>query len=128
MDKKYLYLAYLLLLIFTVAHQFEEVWGRFWICNTLGLGWFLLVNWFLLCIPVTFFYFILLEKRWAYWGGIVYAAFMTLNGAGHITLTLVTGRYFDFAAGAISGIALIITGPILFYQLIKEIKRKDLKC
>lgn len=69
-----------------------------------------------------FFYFILHERRWAYYLGIFYAAFMTLNGAGHITLTLITGRYFDFAAGAISGVALIILGPIVIYLLANKLK------
>ena len=117
-------LAYLLLLLFTVGHQFEEAWGGFWISKVMGLGWFLAGNWLLLCIPFTFFYFFLREKRWAYYAGVLYGAFMTLNGAGHIILTLVTGRYFDYAAGAASGVALIILGPILTYLLIKQIREK----
>jgi hypothetical protein len=117
-------LLYLLLLLFTVAHMFEEAWGRFWISQVLGLGWFLALNWLLLCIPFTFFFFILLEKRWAYYAGMLYGAFMTINGAGHIILTLATGRYFDYAAGAASGVALITLGPILTCLLIKRIKEK----
>jgi hypothetical protein len=110
--------------MFTVAHMFEEVWGSFWISQVLGLGWFLIVNWFLLWIPVLFLYYILQDKKWAYYLGILYAAFMTLNGAGHITLTIVTGRYFGFAAGAISGIALTILGPLEMYLLFKKIQSK----
>jgi len=116
-------LFYLLLLLFTVGHMFEEAWGRFWIANSLGLGWFLLINWLLLCIPVAIFFFILMDKRWAYYTGIVYALFMTFNGAGHILLTLVTGRYFDFAAGAVSGIGLVILGPIVTYLLIRIVRK-----
>ncbi len=116
-------LFYLLLLLFTVGHMFEEEWGRFWIANALGLGWFLLVNWLLLWIPVTIFFFILMEKRWAYYLGIVYAVFMTFNGAGHITLTLVTGKYFDFAAGAVSGVGLVVLGPIVTYLLLRMVKK-----
>ena len=118
-------LAYLMLLLFTVAHQFEEAWGGFWISKVLGLGWFLAINWLLLCIPFTILYFILLEKRWAYYTGAIYGVFMTLNGAGHIILALVSGKYFDFAAGAVSGAALIIAGPILTYLLIKRARSRD---
>jgi hypothetical protein len=124
-ERNKIILAYLLLLLFTVAHMFEEAWGGFWISKVLGLGWFLAGNWLLLCIPFTFLYFILLEKRWAYYASVLYGAFMTLNGAGHIILTLVTGRYFDYAAGAVSGIALIIVGPVLTYLLVKRIRNRD---
>jgi len=107
--------------MFTVAHMFEEAWGGFWISHALGLGWFLLVNWLLLCIPAVFFYFILMDRRWAYYAGMLYGGFMALNGAGHIVLTLVTGRYPDFA-GSISGIALVITGPIVVWLLVKQVR------
>ena len=50
-----LILAYLLLFMFTVAHMFEEAWGGFWISHALGLGWFLLVNWLLLCMLAIFY-------------------------------------------------------------------------
>jgi len=109
------------MLLAQVAHTFEEVWGRFWLVNAFGFGWFLLVNWLLLLIPVLFFYFVLLAKRWAYYLSIIYAGIMILNGIGHNIATLVTGRYFNGFAGGFSGIIFIVIGPFLIYYLRKGI-------
>jgi hypothetical protein len=50
-------LFYLLMLVGHVAHFLEEVWGRFWLMDAVfGLGWFLVVNWVLFCIPVVILY------------------------------------------------------------------------
>jgi hypothetical protein len=123
--KNKIIIFYLLLLLFHVAHVFEEVWGRFWIMDSIfGAGWFLVVNWLLLCIPFTLFYFTLNEKRWAYKLSIVYAGIMILNGLGHNIATIVTGRYFGGFAGGFTGIGLIIIGPALIYYLLKGLPRK----
>lgn len=108
-------LLYLALLAVHVLHVFEEVWGRFWLMNAVyGLGWFLLVNWLLFCLPLAFFYFFLLGKRRAYLLSMVYAGVMVANGLGHNLATLITGRYFDGFAGGFSGIGLILVGlPLL---------------
>ena len=108
-------LFYLLMLLAHVAHVFEEVWGRFWLMDAVyGLGWFLVVNWVLLCIPVVFFYFVMQAKRWAYYLSMIYAGVMIVNGIGHNVATIVTGRYFGGFAGGFSGIALVLIGlPML---------------
>jgi len=107
-------LFFLLMLLAHVAHVFEEVWARFWpMERVFGLGWFLAVNWLLLCFPAAVFYFVLRRKRWAFYLGIAYATIMILNGAVHNVATLVTGRYFDGFAGGFSGIGLILVGPPL---------------
>ena len=91
-----LILLYLLILLGHVDHIIEEVWGRFWLMGAVyGLGWFLVANWILLCLPVIFFYFVLLQKRWAYYLSMVYAGVMILNGLGHNVATLITGQYAD---------------------------------
>jgi hypothetical protein len=82
-----------------------------------GLGWFLVTNWALFCIPVVIFYFILQEKRWAYGLGMMYAGVMTLNGLGHNAATLLTGRYFGGFAGGYTGVAFLILGPLLIHSL-----------
>jgi len=115
-------ILYLLLLVNHVAHIFEETYGRFWILNKVGLGWFLAINWALFCIPVILFYFVLNNKRWAYIFSIIYASFMALQGIGHNLETLITGRYFDGFAGGYTGIGLLIIGPVLIYYLLKEIQ------
>jgi hypothetical protein len=101
-----------------VAHIFEEVWGGFWLMkHVFGLGWFLVVNWILFCIPVMIFYFVLREKRWAYYLSFVYAGIMIANGVGHNIATIITGRYFDGFAGGYTGIGLLLAGPSVIYLL-----------
>ncbi len=104
-----------------VAHVMEETWGRFWLIDAVyGLGWFLLINWFLFCIPIVFFYFVLQGRRWAYQMSVLYAALMALNGAGHNVATIVTGRYFGGFAGGYTGIALMLIGLPMIYYLWKN--------
>ncbi len=108
--------SYLGLLFFHIAHVFEEVWGHFWILDRMGEGLYLIINLILFSIPLLFFYFILTGKRFGYILGIIYAAFMVLNGLGHIVAVIVTGSYFGGFAGSLSGIGLIIVGiPAAFY-------------
>ncbi len=123
MYKDKIIIIYLLLLMNHVAHVLEEIWGRLWLIDTVfGLGWFLLGNWILFCVPAALFYFILNEQRWAYRLGMVYAGIMVLNGIGHNVATILTGRYFGGFAGCYTGIGLIILGGFLFYHLSKEIQ------
>lgn len=123
MNKQHTNALYLLMLLLHVAHVFEEVWGRFWIIRAVhGLGWFLTINWALICIPVISFYFYLQNKSWAVMLSLVYAAVMTINGFVHILATLVTGKYFDGYAGANTGAGLVLVGGLLFYKLSQEIK------
>jgi len=111
---------YLLMLLAHLAHVFEEVWARFWILDKIGLAGFLAINWVLFSIPVTLLHFILSRKRWAFQLGILYAAFMGVQGFGHNIATIVTGRYFDGYAGGFSGIAMIVISWPLVRHLIKE--------
>ena len=121
MNKNTLILVYLLMLVVHVGHVFEEVWGQLWIMNAVfSLGWFLVVNWILFCIPVVLFYGVLRGRRWAYALSMAYAAIMTLNGVGHNVATLVTGRYRDGFAGGVTGIGLILIGLSMLYLLRKE--------
>ena len=113
---------YLLMIINHIAHVFEEVWGRFWILDEVGLGIYLTINLILFCIPLFLFYFVLNDKRWAYKFSIIYAGFMVLQGIGHNVATILTGRYFDGFAGGFTGICLIIIGIAMIYYLLKGIK------
>jgi len=115
---------YLFMLIIHVAHVFEEIWGRFWLLNKVGLGLYLTINCLLFCIPVILFYFILMNKRWAYMVSVLYATFMILQGVGHIIATIISGKYFDGFAGGYTGIGLLIIGSALNYQLIKGLRTK----
>ena len=121
--KKKIFLLYLALLAFHVAHVFEEVWGRFWLLDAVfGLGWYLVANWVLFCIPLALFYFILVGKHRAYVLGMVYAVIMILNGVGHNIATVVTGRYFDGFAGGFTGIGLVVIGVPLLVMLWKKVR------
>ena len=98
---------FLLMLVGHVAHILEEVWGRFWLIQAVyGIGWFLILNWILFCVPVAVLYFVLQGKRWLCYLSMVYAGIMILNGVGHNVATIVTGRYFDGFAGGYTGIGL----------------------
>ena len=108
------------MLVNHVAHVFEEIWGRFWLLNKVGLQLYLTINLVLFCIPVLLFYFILNEKRWAYKLGILYAGFMGLQGIGHNIATIITGKYFDGFAGGYTGIGMLIIGSALIYYFLKE--------
>jgi hypothetical protein len=120
LDKKII-LLYLLLLLFHFAHVLEEVWGHFIILSAvLGEGRFMAVNCALFAIPVVFFYFLLVGKRWAYWCGMGYALVMALNGLAHNLGWLFTGRYFGFAAGAVSGWGLMTVGGALVVVMWRE--------
>jgi hypothetical protein len=113
---------YLLMLVFQVAHVFEEMWGRFWLINTFhSLGLFLLANWVVFCIPVAIFYFLLSSRRWAYHLNVTYAGIMILSSLGHNIGTMATGNYFDGYAGGYTGIASVLIGPPMIYYLRKEI-------
>lgn len=113
---------YLALLTFHFAHVLEEIYGHFWIMDKIfGQPWFMVVNWLLFCIPVAFFYFILIGKRWAYYAGIIYAVAMTLNGLGHNLAVIITGRYYGGFAGNVTGIAFLIAGPMLAYHLRRQL-------
>jgi len=117
MNNKIIFL-YILLLLFHVAHVFEEVWGRFWILDRIfGMGWFLVVNWLLFCIPVFIFYFLLQNKKPAVYLALIYSVIMVLNGLVHNIATIATGKYFGGFAGAGTGILLISTGIPLAYML-----------
>lgn len=120
MNNSKVILFYLLMLVGHLAHVFEEIWGRFWLMDAVfGLGWFLVVNWVLFCIPIVLFYFVLREKRWAFYLSMIYAGVMILNGVGHNIAMMVTGWYFGGFAGGHAGIALILIGPPLISYLWK---------
>jgi hypothetical protein len=117
MNKKII-LLYLLLLLFHIAHVFEEVWGRFWILDQIfGPGWFLIINWLLFCIPVFILYFLLQNKKPAVYLALIYAVIMVINGLGHNIMTLAAGKYFGGYAGGFTGLLLILTGIPLAYML-----------
>ena len=121
-NKHKIVICFLLMLIIHVSHLSEEIWGRFWIMNIVGLGFYLIVNCALFCIPVILFYFVLNNYLWAYKLSIIYAAFMVIQGIGHNIGTIITGRYFDGFAGGYSGIGLVVIGSALIYYLLKGIK------
>jgi hypothetical protein len=115
---------YLLMLVGHVAHIFEETWGKFFLIDAVfGLGWFLVANWVLFCIPVVFFYFVLRDRPWAYYMSMVYAGIMILNGVAHIVAMTTTGKYFNGFAGAYTGIGLLLIGPPMIYYLRREMPK-----
>jgi hypothetical protein len=122
MNKNKVIILYLLLLINHVAHVFEEVWGRFWLLNKVGLGKYLAINLVLFCIPVLLFYFVINDKRLAFKLSIVYAGFMSLQGIGHNVATIISGRYFNGFAGGYTGLGMVIISLLLIYYLLKEIR------
>lgn len=113
-------IAYLSLLAFHVAHILEEILGGFIVLHKLGLTRFMVGNWVLFCVPMTFFYCWLLGRPWARRMSVLYAGFMILNGIGHNVMTLATGRYVDGYAGGFSGIGLAVSGMFLLIYLLRK--------
>lgn len=112
---------YVLLLAGHVLHIAEETWGHFRVMNMVGgTGPFLALNAVLFAIPVVSFVFWRRGRVWAFWLSLVYAGFMALQGLFHNFAWLVTGRYFDGFAGAVSGLWLIVAGVPLFFRLLKD--------
>jgi hypothetical protein len=99
-----------------VVHVFEEVWGRFWLVDALGLGPYLALNWLLFCLLVGIFAGILRGWPPAFALGAIYAGVMLVQGIGHGAGALVTGRYHGGFAGGVTGIALAIVGAALLRE------------
>jgi hypothetical protein len=127
MDKNKIVIFYILVLVIHVAHIIEEVLGRFWLLNKIGLMWYITINVLLFFIPVTLFIFVLRNKPWAIKVSIVYAVFMALQGVGHNIGTMLSGKYFDGFAGGYTGIGLLVFGSSLIYYLMKGIKTANNK-
>jgi hypothetical protein len=125
MNKNKIIIFFLLMVAAHVAHIFEEVWGRFWILDKIGLGLYLVINLLLLCIPLLLFYFVINNKRWAFILSIIYAGFMGLQGIGHNLAVIITNRYFDGFAGGFTGIVMTIISPWLIYYLFKGFRLSD---
>lgn len=113
---------YLLLLMAHVAHVLEEIYGNFRMIGIVGIGWFMVINWVLICIPVAVFYFILQGKRWAYYCGIIYAAIMIINGLIHNIGYFIIGKYYGGVAGCFTGLAFLVIGSVLIAQLWKGMR------
>jgi len=113
--------AYVLLLGGHALHVAEETWGHFRVMNMVGgTAPFLAINAVLFAIPVIFFISWRRGRRWAFWFSVVYAGFMAVQGLFHNLAWLVTGRYFNGFAGAVSGLWLIAAGVPLFFWLLEE--------
>jgi hypothetical protein len=111
------------LYFFHILHVLEEIWGEFRAMRILGHNVFIAGNAFLLAIPLVVFFYVLDDRRWALRLGQIYCIIMSLNGFGHGMAVLLTGRYFGYYAGAISGIGLIALSIPLALSLEKSLKR-----
>ena len=100
------------LYFFHVLHVLEEFWGDFRAIGIMGREIFLGINAILLAIPLLIIIYALENDRTALILVRIYAIIMILNGLGHGAATLISGRYFGFAAGAVSGLGLIVFGVL----------------
>lgn len=108
--------AFLGLYFFHVLHVLEEFWGEFRGLRVMGPTLFLAANAVLLAVPLVIFHSALENKRTAFLLVRIYAALMILNGLGHGLAVLISGRYFGFAAGAVSGLGAIAFGWLTFKE------------
>jgi hypothetical protein len=121
MKKSSVPLLFLSLLAIHIGHVFEEIWGRFQPLERIfGLGGFLALNWVLLVASMAVFYLTLRKVRPAYILGLIYAGLMTLNGLAHNIALAATGRYFGGFAGSVTGIPMLVLGPLLWRALWEE--------
>lgn len=116
-------LLFLLMLVLHLAHVLEEVWGKFFMMEAvLGMGWFLMINGILWCIPLIILCFLIKGKYYSYILAIIYSSIMLINGFAHNVLTLITGRYYKGFAGGFTGIGLVMIGIPLILILWKKIR------
>lgn len=106
------------------AHSIEEVATGLWRWISLvteeihaQTGWtpvlampeqtFVIANMAIITVMLAFSPFVFLNHAWAWKTATMLAVIETINGAGHITVALVTGGYFS---GCIAGIGLVVFG------------------
>ena len=111
------------LYFFHILHVLEEIWGEFRAMRILGRNVFIAGNAFLLAIPLVVFFYVLDDRRLALRLGQIYGLIMILNGLGHGMAVLLTGHYFGYYAGAVSGIGLVALSIPLVISLEKSLKR-----
>ena len=111
------------LYFFHILHVLEEIWGEFRAMRILGRNVFIAGNAFLLAIPLVVFFYVLDDRRLALRLGQIYGLIMILNGFGHGMAVLLTGHYFGYYAGAVSGIGLVALSIPLVISLEKSLKR-----
>ena len=110
-----------LLLVLHLAHVREEIVGRLFLIDKFGgLVNFAMLNALLLAVILTVIVVSARGKHWGIAGMKIWAFAETINGAGHIVATRID--WFDrlSTAGWISGIGLLVVGPLLFLSLPKR--------
>jgi hypothetical protein len=111
-------IPFLGLYFFHILHVLEEFWGEFRAVQIMGREIFLAVNVVLLALPLIVFILLLDNRRGAVRLARLYAVIMILNGLGHLTALAISGRYFGFAAGAGTGLGLLVFGLLTFIRLL----------
>src|SRR3989344_8425353 len=99
-------------IVFHAMHIIEELWGNAWFITSLyrNAQNFLIINTALWLIPLLLLYFIWRKKQWAYRLVAIYGIVMVTDGLEHWASWWLRGQYFDGAAGAFTGIGLLIGG------------------
>jgi len=111
----------LLLLALHLAHVGEEIVGRLFLIDKLGgLVSFIAVNAFFLAVILALIAASWRGRRWSITGLRIWAIVETINGAGHIVATRLDWFERLSTPGWISGIGLLIVGPLLLLSLPKR--------
>lgn len=106
----------LIVIVLHALHFIEELWGNAWFITSLygNARNFLIINIALLLIPVTLLYFVWQKKQWVQRLVPIYAIAMIIDGLEHWVSWWWRGQYVDGAAGAFTGMGLIVGGAVLF--------------
>ncbi|UCD17636.1 MAG: hypothetical protein JSV44_01680 [Candidatus Zixiibacteriota bacterium] len=126
MYRRRIIVVYILLLSAYVIHIVEETLGNFAAIRVLGSHLlYIVLNGVIVGVTIALLYCIIRRKRSAFYGGIIFAGIMFLNGCAHNVGLIITGRYYGDFAGSYSGIALLAIGPVLVYYLVKELRENE---
>ena len=112
---------YILLLVVHAAHIIEEILGNVYFIESFyrGLNNFLIANIALLLVPIILLYFIVCKNKIAIYLSVLYPIIILIDGIDHVI-----EFYLNSVAGIFTGIIFIPISVLLFFEIIKIIKKK----
>jgi len=119
MQRRKLIAWFVLQVLAQVAHIIEELLGRMFVIDIIGVPVYLVLTCLMTGFIVLAFVECLKGKRWAYRIMIVYSLVMIVNGIGHNLAPYLIGDRLGSLAGEYTGLVLIVLSPIFLVQLIK---------
>jgi hypothetical protein len=121
--KSRLLLAYVLMLIAYQAQVFEELRDHSFLVTALSDDVYILASLLLFCIPLATLYFVLTEKKWAYYMSVIYAVFMMFQGIERLVFLFVERTTSITLPVVLTGAMVCAIGIPMVYYLYMNIER-----